>query len=60
MSKKYKKASTILNYTKYCLALVSEITWCVSISAFVSSVGNPLVIASSSIGLKRLCSNCRN
>ena len=40
MSKKYKKVSMILNY----IALVSTVTGCVSISAFVSLVGIPIGI----------------
>ena len=55
MSKKHKAVSTILTYTEHFLTYVSAITGCitrVSISAFASLVGIPIVITSSAIGLK--------
>ena len=52
MSKKHKKVCTTLNYIEHFLILGSTITGCVSISAFVSLVGIPIGIASSTIGLK--------
>ena len=52
MSKKHKKVCTTLNYIEHFLILGSTITGCVSISAFASLVGIPIVIANSAIGLK--------
>ena len=52
MSKKHKKVCTTLNYIEHFLILGSTITGCVSISAFVSLVGIPIVIANSAIGFK--------
>ena len=52
MSKKHKQFCTTLNYIKHFLILASVITGCVSISAFASSVGIPIGITSSAIGLK--------
>ena len=52
MSKKHKKVCTTLNYIEHFLILGSTITGCVSISAFASSVGIPVGITGSAIGLK--------
>ena len=52
MSKKHKKVCTTLNYIEHFLILGSTTTGCVSISAFASSVGIPIGITSSAIGLK--------
>ena len=52
MSKKYKKVYRVFNYTEHLLILISRITRCVSISAFVSLVGIPIRIRGSVIGLK--------
>ena len=49
MSKKHK---AFLNYIEHFLILGSTITGCVSISAFASSVGIPIGITGSAIGLK--------
>ena len=49
MSKKHK---AFLNYIEHFLILGSTITGCVSISAFASSVGIPVGITGSAIGLK--------
>ena len=43
---------TTLNYIEHFLILVSAVTGCVSISAFPSLVGIPIVITSSAVGLK--------
>ena len=50
MSKKHRKAPTILNYTEHFLILVSAITGCISIPSFASFLGIP--IRSSVIRLK--------
>ena len=52
MSKKYKKVYRVFNYTEHLLILISPITGCVSISAFVSLVVIPIEIRTSAIGLK--------
>ena len=52
MNKKHQKICTTLNYIEHFLILASTITGCVSISAFSSSVGIPVEITSSGIGLK--------
>ena len=52
MRKKHKEVCRVLNYIDYLLIVISTITGCVSISAFVSLVGIPIGIASSTIGLK--------
>ena len=51
-SKKYKKICRVLNYIDHSLIVISTITGCVSISAFVSLVGIPIGFESSTIGLK--------
>ena len=51
MSKKDKKVCTILNYIELLLILVSEVTGCVSVSAFASIDGIPIDITSSAVGL---------
>ena len=52
MSKKHKKAFTTINYIKHFPILASEITGCISISAFAFLIGIPKRITSSAIGLK--------
>ena len=52
ISKKHKMVCTTLNYIEHFLILVSAVTGCVSISAFPSLVGIPIVITSSAVGLK--------
>ena len=51
MCNKHRKVCTTLNYTEHFLTLVSEITGCISISAFASLVDIPTEIMSSTIGL---------
>ena len=43
MGKKYSKTFATLNYIKHLPISVSAVTWCVSISAFDSLVGNSAV-----------------
>ena len=52
LSKKHKKVCKIVNYTEYLLTLASAVNGYISISAFVSLVGIPAVIASSEVGIK--------
>ena len=52
ISKKHKMVCTTLNYIEHFLILGSAVTGCVSISAFPSVVGIPIVITSSAVGLK--------
>ena len=52
MSKKPKKICTTLNYIEDFLVLGFIITGCIFISPVVFSVGIPIGIASSTIGLK--------
>ena len=52
MRKKHKKFCRALNYIDHSLIVVSTITGYVSLSAFASLVGIPIVITSSAIGLK--------
>ena len=52
ISKKHKMVCTTLNYIEHFLILGSAVTGCVSISAFPSLVGIPIVITSSAVGLK--------
>ena len=56
MSKKHKKVLYYfvrgLNYIEHLLISMSTVTGCVSISAFASLVGIPIVITSSAIVLK--------
>ena len=54
MSKKQKNVCGILNYTEHLLILVSKVAACVSISAFVSSVGISVGITSSGVELKNV------
>ena len=49
MSKKQKMFCTALNYTEHFLIFVSEVTGCISISAFTSSLSIPVGITSSAI-----------
>ena len=51
-SKKHKKIYRVLNYTEHLLILISTVTGCTSISAFVSLVGILVGITRSAIGLK--------
>ena len=52
MSRKHKMVCVSLNYIEDVFILVSTITGCISISAFVSLVGVSIGIRSSVIGLK--------
>ena len=52
MSKRYKKAGRVLNYTGNSLIVISTITGCVSISAFASLLSIPTRIITYAIGLK--------
>ena len=52
MSENYRKTCKYLSYVKHLLILVSTVTGCVSISAFVSLVCVPMGIASSAVGIK--------
>ena len=52
MIEKYKKTCKYLNYVEHLLLLVSTITGCVSISAFVSLVYVPVGITSSVVRIK--------
>ena len=52
MSEKYQKACKYVNYVEHVLILVSPVTGCVSISAFVSLVVIPVGITSSAVGIK--------
>ena len=56
MSKKHEKVLyyfvRVLNYIAHLLISMSTVTGCVSISAFASLVGIPIVITSSAIILK--------
>ena len=51
MNKNHKKVCTTLSYIEHFLILTSTITGCISISAFASLFGVPMVITSSAIGL---------
>ena len=52
MSKNHKSVCRFLNYIDNSLIVISRITGCVSISAFVSLVGIPIGFTISTIGLK--------
>ena len=52
MSRKYKKVCTTLNYIEHFPILASTINRCISITAFASSLGIPIRITNSAIGLK--------
>ena len=52
MSRKQKKVCTTLNFIEHFFILVSVVTECISISAFVSLFGIPILITSSAIRLK--------
>ena len=52
MSKNHKKVCRVLRYIKHLLILISTVTGCVSISAFVYLVGTPIRIPSYAILLK--------
>ena len=51
MSKKHKKVYRVLNYIQHLLILICTVTGCISISAFASLVGIPIVITSFAIVL---------
>ena len=58
MSEKHKKVCTNLNYIEHFLILASEITGCISISAFACLLGIPIgitsyVISTIAVGIKR-------
>ena len=52
MSRKHKKVFTTLNYIEHFVNLASTITWCVSISAFVSLIGIAIGLTGSKIGFE--------
>ena len=52
MKEKYKKTCKYLNYVEHLLILASTVTGCVSISAFASLPSAPVVITSSTLGIK--------
>ena len=52
MSKKYKMISKYLNHVEHLLILASEVTGCVSISAFASLVAIPVGISSTAVEIK--------
>ena len=52
MSKKRKKTYRYLNYVEHLLILTLTVTGCVSVLEFVSLVGSPVGIASSSVELR--------
>ena len=52
MIKKNKKVCTTVNYIKHFLILITAVTGCISISAFVSLLGIPIEISTSAIRLK--------
>ena len=52
MSEKHEKVCRAFNYFEHFLVSISVVSDCVSISAFTSLVGVPLVIASSAVELK--------
>ena len=43
MSKKHSKVCRVLNYIDHSLIVISTVTGCVSISAFASLIGIPIV-----------------
>ena len=60
MTKKHKKVCRISSYIDHSLIVISTITGYVPISDFASSVGIPIEIRSSAIGIKNLYNNRRN
>ena len=54
MSKKHKKVCTTLNYIKHVYSLVSTITGCISISAFISLFVVPIGITSSAVQIRAI------
>ena len=52
MSEDHKKACGALKYFEHFLSFISGVSDCVSISAFSSLVGVPVVIASAAVGIK--------
>ena len=52
VSKKHNKVCNVLNYIEYLLILVSAVTGCVAVSVFAFSVGIPIGIINSTVGLK--------
>ena len=55
VSKKHNNVCNVLNYIEYLLILVSAVTGCVAVSVFAFSVGIPIGIINSTVGLK-ICS----
>ena len=51
ISEKHEKVCWALKYLEHFLVFVSTVSRCVTISAFASWVGFPVVIASSAVGL---------
>ena len=60
MSKKHKKVCRVSNYTEHLLILVSTVTRCVSVSAFVSLVRIPYKNCEFCNRIKNLFNNCWN
>ena len=52
VSKKHNKVCKILNYIEYLHILVSTVTGCVAVSVLAFSVGIPIGITNSTVGLK--------
>ena len=52
MSKKHKNVCRTLDYIAHALIVISEITGCLSISAFLSLIGTPIELASCTVRLK--------
>ena len=52
MSEKFKRTCKCLNYVEHLFILVSTVTGCVSVSAFISLVCVPFGITSSAVGIK--------
>ena len=52
MSEKYKNACKYINHVENLIILVSAVTGCVLISAFVSLICVPFGITSSAVGIK--------
>ena len=52
MSEKYKKTTKYLNYVEHLIILASNVSTCLSVSAFASLVCVPVGITVSAVGLK--------
>ena len=52
MSEKYKKTTKYLNYVEHLVILASNVSTCLSVSAFASLVCVPVGITVSAVGLK--------